>query len=324
MSKPKVFISSTFYDLKHIRSSIENFIDSLGYESVLSEKGNIAYNPDIPLDESCYRELQFCDIFVLIIGGRYGSPANTENSPDSNDFYSRFESITKMEYENAIKRDIPLYILIEKNVYSEYDTFKRNRENESITYAHVDSVNVFNFIDKITNQPRNNPIFQFEKHIEIENWLKMQWAGLFQEFIRRRKNESEISELSKEVKELSNINTTLKRYLEEIVSKTDNLKGTEIIKEEEERLTTSRMMNLFQQHPYIKEMIEATKLSSEDIKDLISKAKSFEEFAKNYSKLRGENDGGKRFLDYWKETPIVQEKLNEVRSILGLKTFKIV
>jgi hypothetical protein len=49
MAKPRVFVSSTYYDLRHIRASLETFIHSLGYEPVLSEKGNIAYVPDIPL-----------------------------------------------------------------------------------------------------------------------------------------------------------------------------------------------------------------------------------------------------------------------------------
>ena len=30
------------------------------------------------LDESCYREIRFCHILVLIIGGRYGSEASEE------------------------------------------------------------------------------------------------------------------------------------------------------------------------------------------------------------------------------------------------------
>lgn len=69
MAKPRIFISSTYYDLKHLRSSLENFIESLGFEPVLSEKGDIAYVPDMPIDESCYREARSADVFVLIIGG---------------------------------------------------------------------------------------------------------------------------------------------------------------------------------------------------------------------------------------------------------------
>jgi hypothetical protein len=52
---------------------LETFSQSLGYEPVLSEKGDIAYTPDLPLDESCYREAAGADVLVLIIGGRYGT-----------------------------------------------------------------------------------------------------------------------------------------------------------------------------------------------------------------------------------------------------------
>jgi hypothetical protein len=38
MAWPRVFVSSTYYDLKHIRASLSSVIDTLGYESVFSEK----------------------------------------------------------------------------------------------------------------------------------------------------------------------------------------------------------------------------------------------------------------------------------------------
>ena len=70
MARPRVFISSTYYDLRHIRASLDVFVRSLGFDTVLSEKGDIAYTPDRPLDESCYQEVESSDIFVMIIGGR--------------------------------------------------------------------------------------------------------------------------------------------------------------------------------------------------------------------------------------------------------------
>ena len=70
MSTPRVFVSSSYYDLKHMRSSMEKFIESMGFQAILSEKGSIAYSPDRPLDESCYKEAGSSDIFVLIMGGR--------------------------------------------------------------------------------------------------------------------------------------------------------------------------------------------------------------------------------------------------------------
>ena len=235
MARPRIFISSTYYDLKHIRSSIEGFIESLGYDVVLSEKGSIAYNPDIPLDESCYREAKGSDIFVLIIGGRYGSPQSSEKSGKKK-FHDRYESVTKMEFESALENEIPIYILIDKSVKSEYETFKNNRSNDTVKYAHVDSINIFYLIERILNLRKNNPVKEFENHTDMEFWLKNQWAGLFQDLIKNRKDQAEISELSSQVSELASLNQTLKSYLEEIVTSTSEDKGVDLIKREQEKL----------------------------------------------------------------------------------------
>ena len=157
MAKPRVFVSSSYYDLKHFRSSLDIFIEGLGFEGILSEKGNIAYNPDQPLKESCYREAQTADILVLLIGGRYGSAAGGEERKPTHKFFERYDSITKKEYESAIQRDIPTYILVETNVYAEYQTFLKNKEREDVSYAHVDSANIFRPIEEVLAKPRNNP-----------------------------------------------------------------------------------------------------------------------------------------------------------------------
>jgi hypothetical protein len=51
MAKPKVFLSSTYYDLKHVRADIERFIKEQGYESILNEQGDIPYGKDSKLEE---------------------------------------------------------------------------------------------------------------------------------------------------------------------------------------------------------------------------------------------------------------------------------
>jgi hypothetical protein len=322
MAKPKIFISSTYYDLKHIRSAIENFIDTLGYDSVLSEKGSIAYNPDLPLDKSCYREAENSDIFVIIIGGRYGSPISESDSINKDDFYERYESVTKMEYESALKKDIPLYILIEKSVKSEYETFKKNRTNTSIKYAHVDSINIFHFIDEIFQQNRNNPVKEFDKHNEIEDWLRIQWAGLFQELINNRNNQNEIASLTSQIFELSNLNKTLKRYMEELISETPNDKGKELIEKEEERLNSSRTLQALKKTEIVKDMTRNERMTIEEVVDIFKTSKTLKKMAEKYALIVKEDDKGKRLLDHWINHDNVLKLFKEVTDILGIPELK--
>ncbi|WP_447600336.1 DUF4062 domain-containing protein [Nitrospira sp. Nam80] len=216
MARPRVFLSSTHFDLKHVRSSLETFITAMGFEAVLSENGTITYSPDVPLDESCYREAQACDIFVLLLGGRYGA----ESSPRSEigkEFYDRYNSITKKEYIAAREKNIPIYILIDRAVWAEYETYLRNKGNKDIKYAHVDSINTFELIEDILLQRIKNPIRQFDNHSDIESWLREQWAGLFKDLLQRMQSQEQIASLQSQVVQLSEMNITLKRYLETII-----------------------------------------------------------------------------------------------------------
>src|SRR3989344_5615463 len=236
MAKPRIFVSSTYYDLKHVRSSLHNFIESLGFEPVLSEKGDIAYSPDMPLAESCYREVESAEIFVLVIGGRYGSEVSDVGKKKSREFYDRYESVTKKEFEEAIRRDIPTYVLVEQSVYSEYQTYLRNKDSTSVTYAHVDSVNIFKFIEHVLSLPRNNPTQTFEKFSDIERWLREQWAGLFREMLRRMSEQKKIAELAHQVEGLRDINNTLKTYLESLMQGVSPAESTRVIENERQRL----------------------------------------------------------------------------------------
>ncbi|MDX2468997.1 MAG: DUF4062 domain-containing protein [SAR324 cluster bacterium] len=44
MARPRIFVSYTYYDLKHIRKSLESFIDNMDYEPVLFESGDVDFD----------------------------------------------------------------------------------------------------------------------------------------------------------------------------------------------------------------------------------------------------------------------------------------
>jgi Domain of unknown function (DUF4062) len=281
MAKPRVFVSSTYYDLKHLRSSLENFIEGLGYEPILSEKDDIAFIPDMTLDESCYREARTADIFVLIIGGRYGSEVSKSKRRDvKHDVFAKYESITKEEYNTAQSRNIPTYVLLESNVDAEYQTYLKNKENTSVEYAHVDSTNIFMFIEEIRDKLKNNPIKLFSKYSEIEEYLKEQWAGFFHELINRMSLYQRQVEYDLKLSELIETNKTLKVYLEQVFRNV--AKGStpeKVIKQEDERLKKIQLINsTVQDDGYLGHLVRAHGLKRERIFEALISAASYKEF----------------------------------------------
>ena len=295
MAKPRIFVSSTYYDLRHIRNSLESFIDGMGYESVLFESGDIPFHNDLTLADSCYSEVQNCHMLVLIVGGRYGS-ADVERKANASaekiqKMYEIFNSVTQREYETARDRDIPIFIFLEKNVRAEYKTFEANRNNETIQYAHVDSVNIFKLLDEILSQKNNNFIREFEKFEDISTWLRDQWAGIFAELILKKKESREISSMAERILELGEITSSMKSYTETIMKRVAPDTAEEEIGKEDERNMKSRLKR-FSEELLISSLVDSHELLSsvpvpsvERMYAVMSYSNSLAEF---YAELNGD------------------------------------
>lgn len=321
MAKPRVFVSSTYYDLKHIRASLDQFIDSLGFEAILSEKGNIAFTPDSPLDESCFREAAGADLFVLIVGGRYGADASTEKRIPRHTFFERYESITKGEYESALAHEIPVYVLIEGNVYSEYQTYLQNRDSTGIQYAHVDSVNVFRLIEQVFAMPLNNPVHTFERFADIEKWLREQWAGFFRELLQHRSQQQQLAALGVQVQELKAISDTMQTYLEAVLTGTSGEDSSTLIESEQRRLQLNRQIS---ENPFFRYVSFRTGLSLQDFVDVARKVSTISEFVEE---LRTRDYGDESFpsdlMSILEAHVKAREDFNEVRAALGLQKLEL-
>lgn len=182
MAKPKVFISSTFYDLKQVRTDLDSFIESLGYDPIRNEEGDIPYGKDEALEDYCYKEIKGIDILISIIGSRFGSESKRNLS-----------SVSQIELRTALKEGKQVYIFIDKNVLSEYETYLLNKENSSMKYRYVDDVRIYSFIEEVKNLGSNNNIKGFESAHDITKYLKEQFAGLFQRFLEEQTRVKEIS-----------------------------------------------------------------------------------------------------------------------------------
>jgi hypothetical protein len=215
MAKPRVFVSSTFYDLRQIRQDIERLIRELGYEPVLNEAGSIPYGKDERPEKYAYREIELCDIIVAIIGGRFGTESQQQPG----------YSISQNELRRALERGVQVFIFIERNVFAEYSTFLLNRESKNIKYRYVNDNRIYEFIDSIQKLPKNNPIETFDTAAHITDYLKSQWAGLFQRFLQEQRKLAELRTLE----EMNSITQTLRELVtfltEERKSKDEAIKS---------------------------------------------------------------------------------------------------
>ena len=99
MKDQKIFISSTFSDLIEYRESVQKAIRKTGAIDISME--NFGSRDNRPLEE-CLRIIkEETDLFVGIYAHRYGF------IPDKYDI-----SITEMEYNEAIKCDIPVLVFV--------------------------------------------------------------------------------------------------------------------------------------------------------------------------------------------------------------------
>lgn len=202
--KPRIFVSSTFYDLKHVREDLSSFIKQYSFEPIMFEDGDIGYTPNKHLDQSCYDTMHNTDMVILIIGGQYGSAATGE----AEDKFKEYLSVTRKEFQTAYSKGIPIFVFIESTVYTEYEIYSINREaietqKNQILFSATKSLNVFRFIREIKGIG-NIPIMHFEKVNSIKNYLSKQWADMFKLYLHGLRDQKEIVLLQETVNEMQN------------------------------------------------------------------------------------------------------------------------
>ena len=181
-------MGSTCYDLKYIRENLKYLIKNMGYEPVLSEEGGVFYDPCTHTHDSCINEVKNSQIFILIIGGRYGGKYRDSD-----------ESITNMEYKTAIESKIPIFTLVEQSVYNEHLVYQKNKENseiiDKIKFPSVDSLKIFEFINEVRRNYFNNAFAPFADFSDVEIYLKKQWAGMLYDFLQKESENKRIEEM---------------------------------------------------------------------------------------------------------------------------------
>lgn len=205
MAQPRVFISSTCYDLQEIRNQLRSFIENFGLIPVMSEFGDIFYDYKKHIQESCKDEIEKSQLFILIIGNNYGSLYFKQSDPKLPD------SVTLQEYRKAIENNIYKHIFVNKFVDYDYKNYKKALQKYLANYLDskkdiddkyqelVSNFNanysfpqdsykyIFSFLDIIYQLKANNAIIVYESFEDIKESLRKQWSGFMYDSLMKNK-----------------------------------------------------------------------------------------------------------------------------------------
>jgi hypothetical protein len=227
MAVPRVFISSTCYDLAEIRDGLISFFQGFGFEVVLSERGDVFYHPDLHTHESCLNETANCQLFILIIGGRFGGKYKTDK-----------KSITNAEYDAAVSTGTPVFAFVKEDVLSDHNVWQKNRREtfaSSINYPSIEkqeySVDIFSFIDAVRSAPINNSFFGFRRARDLHESLRKQLAGMFFDFLSKRTLAKQFAVTSAAVDNLSLVSGKIEELVKAIYRNVEPNDANKVINE---------------------------------------------------------------------------------------------
>ena len=146
--KPKIFISSTIYDFRDLRSALKFYFEQFDFSVQLSEFNDFQKKLDLNSYDSCLNEIHNSDYFILLIGSRVGGWFDEINKI----------SITRKEYETAyeLAREgkLKLLIFVRDEIWTireDRKALKKYLQSEKTFSSELSASDMI----KITNYPSN-------------------------------------------------------------------------------------------------------------------------------------------------------------------------
>lgn len=205
MPSPKIFVSSTCYDLGMAREQLRAFLIRLGYDPILSEYSDVLYDPRTHTHTSCIQDVPNADMVVLLIGSRFGGRAvpealsliDLENLVSSSFDVTVLKdpeklSITQLEVLKAIDASVPVFAFVEEKVMHDQLVYQKNKDlSDKIKFPSIDKPDsakyIFEFISFLHHRNKGNAVIPFSRISDIESHLLKQWGSLFQKLLREQR-----------------------------------------------------------------------------------------------------------------------------------------
>ena len=174
----KIFVSSTVYeDLFDLRAELLHTIPTWGYVPLAHE------NPDFPAPsakhshDACLEVVGECDVFLLVIGSRYGNIYAGANPT----YIGTKWSVTRCEADLAFKLGKECLTFVRDTVWDERKSYnahlKRGGEAKTFTPVHAKDTEVFEFLNEINRRERANWIRAFNTSVDLKALLLARLTG---------------------------------------------------------------------------------------------------------------------------------------------------
>jgi hypothetical protein len=181
MDRPTIFISSTIYDFRDMRSAIKDHLEENGCKVLASEYNDFTKPLDKHSYQACLDTIQQADFFLLLVGTRVGGWFDVANRV----------SITQQEYRTAyeLAKDgkIKLLSFVREEVWIHRESAKElSKYLESITDLDEeirsniasrptkfasDNEFIVSFIDEISRNKETNSAVKGRGPMPIGNWV---------------------------------------------------------------------------------------------------------------------------------------------------------
>jgi len=233
MRKLKIFISSTIYDFKDLRSSLKYVLEEFGYTVFLSEYNDFPIINDTDSYNNCLKVIEQCDYFILLIGSRTGGYFDQQNKI----------TITRKEYKYAydlfLKGKLRIISLVRQNIWNlksdrkdllEYLNKQYLKENELDETQIEDIKNhkskilndadvILDFLDEVTKKDEMKKAVKGEKSFPKGNWLHT--FNNFNEIINSLTSELQIKSSVEQKIFIENLKKEINGILKECYQKND-------------------------------------------------------------------------------------------------------
>ncbi len=135
----RVFVASTVYNFQTELDKIYELLDNYGYDVLNSHKGTIPLDSRESNLTNCLKGVEECEVFIGFIRPDYGSGILERNG----------KSITHIEFDTAVTRAIPRFVMADWRVAFTRSLIRRAELTSGSEQIHVNTGNIRFNDDKI-------------------------------------------------------------------------------------------------------------------------------------------------------------------------------